>query len=121
MDYNQGKAYNNQMAGFSAAACAGYAAATIELKNPKMFNQIKTFAKFSSVFEKQLCKKRKIFIGAKGNYLKQFEEGRKVALVNAGQLNKSMSKSEFGQRVNQCGKITKHYTKMIRELLSKKK
>ena len=109
------------MAGFSAAACAGYAATTIELKNPKMFNQLKTFAKFASVFEEQLCKKRYIAIGAKGDYLKQFEEGRKVALINAGQLDKSMSKSEFRQRVNQCSKIMAHYTEMIKELYSKKK
>jgi hypothetical protein len=151
IDYNQ-KAYSNQMAGFSAAACAGYVAATTELEHPKFrfagqvlslyesfcdggsmggegckaFHKIKKIAKFASVYEKNLCEKRKIFVGAKGNYLKQFMEGRKVRLLNVGKLNKSklnkpMSKYEQNRRVNQCSKIMSHYTKMIIESLSKKK
>ena len=102
---------NKEMAGFSAAACTGYASSTLKLLKPEVFKQMKEgTSKLLYVMEKMYCPNRHISVGATGDYAKQFEEGMKVALINV----MSMPKKEFKGRVAQCTKILLHYTKSLK-------
>jgi hypothetical protein len=116
-DYSNLSTEQNFVTSFSAAACAGYAAAT-QQANPDVYANLRDLmAPAADVFEDVTCDARRIVVGADGDAAAKFEMGFDLSMQNASMVSAgAMSSTEYKMRVDTCSLVVIHYFRQFQAL-----